>query len=165
MLGRIRRELFLQHTHLGSFLLRVGLAIIFVYHGYLKLAQSGGHRWHDNLPEAEQLAVAWGEFLCGLALLFGLLSRLAAVGLIVIMVGAIMLQTGRFDFIYIETYGINNPGKLPTGTEYNFAIITMCLGVVALGSGKVSLDHLIFGKWIARMTAPASLASVPHPAV
>jgi len=152
MLARIRRELFLQHTHLGSFLLRVGLAIIFFYHGYLKVVQDGGRHWSDTLPETQQLAVAWGELICGCALFLGLLSRLAATGLVVIMVGAIMLQTGRFDFIYIEVSGVRDPGRLPTGSEYNFAIITMCLAVVALGSGKVSLDHLLFRKWIARLS-------------
>ena len=43
---------------------------------------------------------------------------------------------------------INHPNRfnIPVGAEYNVAVIVMCLAVVALGSGKVSLDHLIFGR-------------------
>src|SRR5205814_6063426 len=37
MLKRLWGERTLPHMHLASFLLRVGLAIIFLYHGYLKL--------------------------------------------------------------------------------------------------------------------------------
>src|SRR5207302_10557529 len=120
-------DLFKSHVHLGSFLLRLGLAIIFIFHGYLKLIQDGGARWSDTLPQWQQLAVAWGETVCGCALLVGLLSRLAAIGLAIIMIGAISLQTGRFDFIYLAEFGGRDPGRLPTGAEYNFAIIVMCL--------------------------------------
>jgi uncharacterized membrane protein YphA (DoxX/SURF4 family) len=145
MLKQLWQDLFKPHVQLASFLLRLGLAVIFIFHGNLKLAQGGGRLWSDTLTEETQMAVAWGETVCGVALLFGFLSRLAATGLIVIMVGAIMLQTGRFDFIYLA-YIRSDPAYVPTGTEYNFAIIIMCLAVLAQGSGKVSLDYLFFGR-------------------
>ena len=143
MIKRIWTELPKQHVHLGSFLLRVGLAVIFIFHGYLKLIQEGGRAWTDSLDGDAQMAVAWGEMLCGVALLVGLLSRLAAVGLVVIMVGAIVVQTGRYDFIYVGEYHPGNPSRIPTGAEYNFALIVMCLAVVAIGSGTFSIDYLI----------------------
>lgn len=143
MIKRIWGELPKQHAHLGSFLLRVGLAVIFIFHGYLKLIQEGGRAWTDTLDENAQMAVAWGEMLGGVALLIGLLSRLAAVGLVVIMVGAIVVQTGRFDFIYVGEYHRSNPSRIPTGAEYNFALIVMCLAVVAIGSGTFSIDYCI----------------------
>lgn len=154
-----------SHVHLASFLLRVGLAIVFIFHGYLKLVQGGGAQWSTVLPEPTQIAVAWGETVCGFALLFGLLSRLAAIGLTVIMVGAIVVQTGRYDFIYTRAGVVGDQGRLPTGSEYNFALIVMCLAVVALGSGRVSLDHLLFRRWLARREAaaptPAAAPSAP----
>lgn len=143
MIKRIWSDLPKQHAHLGSFLLRVGLAVIFIFHGYLKLIQEGGRAWTDTLDGDVQVAVAWGEMLCGVALLVGLLSRLAAVGLVVIMVGAIVVQTGRFDFIYVGEYHRANPSRIPTGAEYNFALIVMCLAVVAIGSGVFSADYFI----------------------
>jgi uncharacterized membrane protein YphA (DoxX/SURF4 family) len=151
MLAQIREDLFKPHMHLGSFLLRLGLASIFFFHGYLKLQSDWGRSWSNvviegkELHEATQMAVAWGETICGAAMFLGLLSRLAAIGLTVIMVGAIVLQTGRYDFIRLE-YIKSDPGRVPTGAEYNVALIVMCLAVLALGSGKVSLDYLLWGR-------------------
>lgn len=150
MIKQIWSELPKQHAHLGSFLLRVGLAVIFIFHGYLKLIQDGGRGWTDALDSNAQMAVAWGEMLGGVALLVGLLSRLAAVGLVVIMVGAIAVQTGRYDFIYVGHYHRANPSMIPTGAEYNFALIVMCLAVVAIGSGYFSIDYFIRRKLLGR---------------
>jgi uncharacterized membrane protein YphA (DoxX/SURF4 family) len=146
MLKQLVSDLPKSHVHLGSFLLRLGLAAIFIFHGYLKLVQDGGRAWSSSLDADTQMAVAWGETLCGCALLLGFLSRLAAIGLVVIMVGAISLKTGKYDFIYIGLRHANDEGGIPTGAEYNFALIVMCLAVVAIGSGKVAIDHCIFGR-------------------
>jgi len=150
VIKRIWAELPKQHVHLGSFLLRVGLAVIFIFHGYLKLSQEGGRAWTESLDGNVQMAVAWGETICGVALLVGLLSRLAAVGLVVIMVGAIVVQTGRYDFIYVGDFPRANPSRIPTGAEYNFALIVMCLAVVAIGSGVFSIDHFIKRRLLGR---------------
>jgi uncharacterized membrane protein YphA (DoxX/SURF4 family) len=79
-----------------------------------------------------QLAVAWGELAGGIALALGLLSRVAALGLIVIQVGAVMTVT------YEE--GFSMAGGL--GYEYNIAIIAMCAALVFWGGGRLSVDHL-----------------------
>ena len=150
------------HMHLASFLLRLGLATIFIYHGILKVALDSGAGWHQSLPHETQLAVAWGETICGVVLLFGLLSRLAAVGLMVMQIGAIIRQTASAGFVYIG-FERGHPSRTPTGAEYNFAIIVMCLTVLALGSGKVALDHLIFGRKLAAAQPPREAAPAPEP--
>ena len=143
------QDLFKPHFHLGSFLLRLGLATIFIFHGFLKLAQKDGADWHHSSPNIlevpAQIAVTWGELVCGFAMLFGLFSRLAAIGIVILQSGAIILETGRRDFISIE-YFASRPSWTRTGYEYNFALILMCLAVIAIGSGYVSLDFLIFGR-------------------
>jgi len=154
MFGRLCDNLFKPHVHLGSFLLRLGLGVIFIFHGYLKIAIGGGKGWDNNLSEVAQMAVAWGEAVCGLALLVGFLSRLAALGLIVIQWGAIMLYTSKYDFVHIE-YNRADPHRIPTGTEYNFALIFMCLAIVVLGSGMISVDYCLFGRRRCKVPAPA----------
>src|SRR5262245_31005630 len=78
---------------LVTLLLRLGLAAIFIIHGYFKIMQ--------NVPLTPELsteahfAVGWGELICGLALVFGLASRLAALGIAVLQIGAIILVTGQ----------------------------------------------------------------------
>jgi putative oxidoreductase len=160
MLKDLLRDLPKSHVHLGAFLLRLGLAAIFIFHGYLKLVQENGANWHEELSVGTQVAVAWGEFGGGLALLFGLFSRLVAIGFTIIQIGAITLHTGQYDFINIG-YRKGNPSAIPTGSEYNFALIVMCLAVVAIGSGKVSLDYLLFGR--REETLPASPAMPSRP--
>ena len=85
---------FAQNT-LGPLLLRLSLAAIFIFHG-LNLVGGQENGWGANWmkaaeapPAPVQLAVAWGELVGGIALALGFLTRLAALGIIAIMAGAI----------------------------------------------------------------------------
>ncbi len=87
------------------------------------------------IPEAlsyqwVQLVVAWGELFCGLAMLLGLFTRVAAVVLIFIMAGAIYTVTGPVGFSDL----------LGAGYEYNLAIAAMCVVLFIKGAGPVSVD-------------------------
>ena len=132
---------FQPHVSAAALILRLGVAAIVIFHGALKLAQDGGSSWHAQLTEATQMTVAWGEMVCGAAILFGLASRLAAIGLIVIQVGAIVLVTGE-EFIRSELTKHGFEFRRP-GFEYNVALIILCLAIMLLGSGVFSADHLI----------------------
>ena len=83
--------------------------------------------WH-----AAQYAVAWGELLGGVALLVGILTRVAALGLIVIQAGAIWAVTG------LQGFSVARGG----GYEYNLALIAMCLALVVMGGGTWAVDRL-----------------------
>ena len=127
---------FAKHA-LAPLLLRLTLAAIFIYHG-LALVGGPGHEWgaHWNPspqapPAPVQLAVSWGELLGGIALAVGLLTRLAAAGIIVIMAGAIALVHWQHGFD-IQNHGF----------EYNFAIIMMCLCLVLGGPGPLAVDRV-----------------------
>src|SRR5438874_2355413 len=58
---------------LAPLLLRLGLAVVFIFHGMGKVSpdKSWGTAWHPELSVPLQTAVAWGEFLGGLALASG----------------------------------------------------------------------------------------------
>jgi putative oxidoreductase len=123
---------------LSPLLLRLALAAIFIYHG-LDLVGGSEHGWGaswDPSPEPQpapvQLAVAWGQLIGGIALGVGFLSRLAAIGIIVIMGGAIALVHWPHGFD-IRQHGF----------EYNFAIICMCVCLVLGGPGPLALDHFL----------------------
>src|SRR5262245_1781650 len=107
-----------MHSTVTPLLLRLGLAAIFVYHGWGKVSdpEAGyGARWAgDQMPAVTQMLVAWGELLGGAALALGFLTRLAALGIVVIMAGAIATVHGKNGF------DLRNQGF-----EYNFAIIVM----------------------------------------
>jgi putative oxidoreductase len=136
-----------NRINLVALILRLGLAVIFLYHGLDKIINGTlGTTWvgdmYTHRPEpvptsltftSTQLAVAWGEFLGGIALLVGLLTRLAAVGLIIIQVGAIWLVTAPRGFSFDKGGGY----------EYNLALVAMCLALLILGAGALSVDELL----------------------
>src|SRR5262249_12542000 len=112
------------------------------------------------LLRALQLGVAWGEFLGGIALALGLLTRIAAAGMLLIQVSVIYL-------IYFDN--VFSPLK-DAGPAYNFSLISMCLALVFLGGGTCAVDRL----WPQRkkegtaakpMNEPvgAGLVSTPNP--
>lgn len=131
--------------------LRVGLAVIVLYHGCLKLlAASGGVGWFPALPPGVQMAVAWTEVVAGLLLLVGLITRLAALALLIVQCGAIILVTGHQGFGLGGSVGpapeANAFNFAQVGAEFNFAIIVMCLTLILLGSGIASLDHFLVSR-------------------
>jgi putative oxidoreductase len=124
---------------LGPLVLRIGLAVIFIYHGLGKVNAdtNWGSAWNPGLPPYQQVAVAWGELLGGAALAVGFLTRLAALGIIAIMAGAIYTVHGQNGFALVNP---SQPGKL--GFEYNFALIVMSLALVLLGGGTLAVDRI-----------------------
>jgi putative oxidoreductase len=123
-------------------LLRAGLAAVFIYHGLDKVQQAHnfGWKWAEDMglspPPAGvvQLLVAWGELLCGVAVALGILTRVAAVGLIIIMIGAIATVTGPHGFSSATVGG---------GYEFNLVLILMAAALALGGAGTFSLDRVI----------------------
>jgi putative oxidoreductase len=124
-------------------LLRVGLAAVFIYHGLEKITPDNayGLKWADHMPGAPavlqnapplQALVSWGELLGGAAVALGLFTRLAAAGLIIIMMGAILTYTGGHGFSAVSG-----------GYEYNFVLILMAAALMLSGAGTFSLDRVI----------------------
>jgi putative oxidoreductase len=75
-------------------------------------------------------AIALLEFAGGLAMVFGLLTRVAALGLVFDMLGAILfvhLKGGLF---------------LPAGSEFALALLAPSVLLVLTGSGTYALDNL-----------------------
>jgi uncharacterized membrane protein YphA (DoxX/SURF4 family) len=128
----------------ASFILRWGLAAICVVHGVIKIHQSAP--LGPEMSLTVQRFVGWGELLCGLALAVGLLSRVAALGIIVVQVGAIFLVTGHYALM-VAPMGKVGADYRKVGPEFNLVLIAMCLSVLVLGSGVFSLDHLFVTLW------------------
>jgi putative oxidoreductase len=114
--------------------LRLGLAAIFTYHGATLIKEDWGAGWMNKMPEPApaplQLAVAWGQLIGGIAMLLGFLTRLAALGLIAVMGGAIYL-------VHLpKGFDIRDGGY-----EYNILIIAVCIALVLMGPGTVAVDR------------------------
>src|SRR5215471_6855408 len=117
-------------------LLRFALAVVFIYHGLSLVSpeKQWGAGWMPEAtpqPAAVQLAVAWGQLIGGIAMALGFLTRLAALGLAIIMVGAIHIVHWPHGFSILQR-----------GYEYNFAIIVMCAAIFLLGGGTLAVDRI-----------------------
>jgi len=112
--------------------LRIGLGVIFLYHGYGKVFGEGaglGSTWNaSGMSAIVQILVSWGELLGGAAILLGFMTELASLGIIIIMLGAIFLVHGKNGF-----------GMMGGGFEYNFALIMMCLALIGTGPGQFKI--------------------------
>lgn len=118
---------------------RFVLGVIFFMHGGQKvMGWFGGKGLTDTvqmmsgmgLPVVLVYLVAFGEFLGGIALMVGFLSRLAALGIAIIMAGAVVTVHWKNGFF------LQNQGY-----EYNLALISMCLAVLMAGGGCLSIDR------------------------
>ena len=115
---------------LAPLVLRLALAAIFTYHGALLVQQDWGTKALPDQPVAVQIAVAWGELIGGIAMLLGFLTRLAALGLIGIMAGAIARVHWEHGFNIVKG-----------GYEYNMLIIVVCIALILTGPGSVAVDR------------------------
>jgi len=116
--------------------LRLIIAAIFLYAGYVKWpfwspAPAGMSAGMVNLVKF--LSVV--EPLGGVALVVGFLTRWAAAGLAIIMVGAIF-----FLRLAMQTGFFTTPQG--AGLDYNLLILGGCIALVAFGAGGWSVDAI-----------------------
>jgi putative oxidoreductase len=127
---------------------RIVLGVIFFAHGSQKvLGWFGGYGlkgttgWlvSTGLPLPVAYAVCFFEFLGGIGLLLGLLTRLAALAVIVVMVGAIAKVHWRHGF-FINWALAQGKGH---GMEANLAFIAMAVACLIAGAGALSVDAVL----------------------
>ncbi len=139
-----------------AILIRLMLAGVFVTEGYLKLAEPawlGAGRFAKigiPWPEAMGPLVGWTELICGLLMTVGLVGRLAAVPLIVIMIVAIVstkvpILLGRDWWMFtvrdLDRYGFFS---MTHETRTDYAMLLGALFILLTGSGRWSLDRRWF---------------------
>lgn len=91
-----------------------------------------------GIPEPLVVLAILAEFLGGLGLAVGLLSRVAGFGVFVTMMVAMMVNVNK-----VGGFGVLAAGTPDTvnGIFYTFILGMVALGVVIQGAGVYSLDH------------------------
>ena len=121
-------------TDTGLLLIRVMLGVVFLYHGWDKLANAGidGFAGYlDSLGVPLPMLNAWmavaAEIIGGLALVLGVGVRFAAVPLtITMLVAAFVAHGGAFD--------VRN-----NGMEYPLTLAVISAALIFLGAGRLTV--------------------------
>ena len=123
-------------TDLAALLLRLIVGGLFIYHGYGKIVAFSD--MYANFPDligiggkVSFLLVIFAEFFCGILVALGFLTRFAIIPIIITMVVAFFIAH-KADPFQVK--------------ELAFAFMTLSVVVFILGSGKASLDRLVFKK-------------------
>ena len=140
-------SIFRTSDDLGAFVARITLGVVMLPHGLQKLlGLFGGAGFSgtveffvsSGIPALVAILIIIGESFGAVGLIAGFLSRLAALGITVIMLGAIVtvhLQNGFFM----------NWGGTAAGEGFEFHLLAVGLGLIVLikGGGIWSVDRAI----------------------
>lgn len=131
----------------GMLILRLGLGIIFPFHGWMKAnprGPAGGVRGFSGwlaqmrvpLPGLFGWVVPLLETVGAVLLILGLATRILALGFAIDMLVAIVLvKRGMAKKRFMEPDG--------TGWEFEFALMVAALALVFTGAGSIALDRIV----------------------
>lgn len=142
MIAETSAQLTSHQIDVGILLLRLALGNFLAYHGWNKVfganGLSGTAAWFSSIgfkwPSVQARLAAATEIGAGLMFAFGLLTPIAAAGIIGVMIVAIVVAHWRVGFFVFL------PGQ---GWEYCATIAIGALAVGTAGPGDVSLDEAI----------------------
>ena len=138
--------------------LRIGLGAVMFAHGAQKVIGAFGGKGLEatvtgmstglGVPEFMAYLSCSTEFLGGLGLLLGILTRFFGTAVFINMMVAVLAVHAKNGFF------------APTGYEFPLSLALMSLTITIAGPGLLSLDHLLFPKY--RHTEKPKLSSPAH---
>jgi putative oxidoreductase len=139
-------------NNVAALLIRLTLGIVIFPHGAQKLlGWFGGYGYTGSmgfltgmvhLPYVIALLVILIEFFGSLFLIFGFLTRPAALGMLINFIGTIVVVHGRNGFFMNWNLV---PGK-GEGFEYQLLVLGISLALLIVGGGKASVDGMLARK-------------------
>jgi len=125
-----------QFADIVLLLLRLMVGIVFITSGYKHLKDPATRSKDIGMSKSFTIFLGAAELAGGLGVISGVLAQLAAIGLILVMLGAIQKK--------IFTWHTGFWGKSGTnGWSYDTMLVVMNLVIVSTGGGNLTLTHLI----------------------
>lgn len=145
--GKLLARVIDMRADLGAAVARIAVALAIFPHGaqhalgwFGGYGFAGTHTWMTKtlgFPAPLAALAITTELLAPLALLLGLGGRIAALGVVGIMVGAI--STHLPNGFFMNWFGARPAGQ--EGFEYHLVVIALCAVVAITGSGRFSFDR------------------------
>jgi putative oxidoreductase len=141
------RKLVVTDNDAATTILRLVLGVVFFAHGAQKvLGWFGGYGFAGtmgfftgmHIPPALAFLAILAEFLGGLGLLFGLLTRVAAFGIFCNMVVAVAMIHHQFGFFM--NWAGTQKGE---GFEFHLLVLAITVFLMIRGGGAASIDRLL----------------------
>ena len=134
---------------LAALILRIAAGLIFLPHGWSKVAGDGGAAAfaadiaaNYNIPSFLGYVAAYAEVIGAILLIAGFLTRLDALLLAGTMfVAAFIVQLP--DALFEVQPGASKVFVALRGIEMPLALFAMCLALLLTGAGRISVDHLL----------------------
>lgn len=142
--------IFRTKSDLGPLLIRIALGGVMFPHGAQKAIGAFDGKGFTktmesfttgmDMPYVVALLVIVAEFLGAIGLVFGFLTRVCAVGILAVMVGAVAMVHAQHGF-FMNWFG-EQAGE---GYEYHLLAGAMALLLLIKGGGAFSVDRAIAG--------------------
>jgi putative oxidoreductase len=124
-----------RFSDLALLLLRFMIGAVFLTSAWKHLADPEARSKDIGMSKAFTLFLGAAEFAGGLGVMLGVLAQLAALGLVLVMLGAIQ----RKIFVWHTGFW----GKTGTnGWSYDLMLVAMCLVIATTGGGRLELQVL-----------------------
>jgi len=159
------QTLFKTNDSVSSLIARLALGLVMFPHGAQKaLGWFGGYGFGGtmgfftgqlHIPALFAFLAIAAEFAGSIGLVTGFLSRVAAFGIAVEMVVAIVLVHGANGF-FMNWYG-NQKGE---GFEYHLLTLVLGVAVILAGAGKWSIDSAL-SRWLETRRTSSTKAPTP----
>lgn len=145
------KKLMITANDIALTTLRLVLGVVFFAHGAQKMlgwfggygfSGTMGYLTHSvHLPAPAAFLVICTEFFGGLGLIFGLLTRIAALGIGIEMIGALL--TAHLANGFFMNWAGNQKGE---GYEYHLLAIAIAGVLLSRGAGAFSIDRALASK-------------------
>ena len=122
-----------QFADFGFLLLRLMVGIVFITSGWNHLKDPEARSKSIGLSKNFTILVGAGEVLGSLGVMLGVLTQLAAFGLVLIMLGAI------YKKIFVWNTGFW--GEKTYGWHYDLMLVVMNLVIIFTNGGRFKLLH------------------------
>ncbi len=120
-----------QYNNLGIFLLRLTMAIIFIYHAMPKLKNAKDMAQGMGMSAGMIFMLGMVELLSSFGLILGFYAQIAALLLAIIMIGAIGMKKMK--------WGVPFAAMDKTGWEFDLILLAANIAILLSGGGSIGI--------------------------